>query len=206
MHCMRLPGNKWHARKHPYRTLPCNALRVWRKIHLRIDEQTLEVRALYCPAGDLHCKSAERGDHWEPYRRCTGPARPAQPDPGRRGDRQRHCAPSRDIASRCPAGQWTAPMIPASAMMLSLTAAPAPSSRPARKRSRGRPSPLVQSPETRHCAPQNISAVRSGETGADTTAEAASRLTLSGSCDAKPCRAVDALHETSGAAPHGAGL
>jgi hypothetical protein len=93
-------------------------------------------------------------------------------------------APSRDIASRCPAGQWTAPMIPGSAMMLSLTAAPARSSRPARTRSRGRPSPLVQSPETRHCAPQNISAVRSGETGADTTAEAASRRTLSGSCDA----------------------
>jgi hypothetical protein len=38
---MRLPGNKWNARKHggPKR-------RVWRKIHLGIDEETLEVRAV----------------------------------------------------------------------------------------------------------------------------------------------------------------
>jgi transposase len=36
-----LPGNKWHARKHggPKR-------RMWRKIHLGIDEQTLEIRAV----------------------------------------------------------------------------------------------------------------------------------------------------------------
>lgn len=41
MLCMRLSGNKWHARKHggPKR-------RVWRKIHLGIDEETLEVRAV----------------------------------------------------------------------------------------------------------------------------------------------------------------
>jgi hypothetical protein len=90
MHCMRLPGNKWHARKHPYRTLPCNALRGWRKIDLGIDEQTLEVRAVHCPAGDLHGKSAERGNHWEPYRRRAGSARSAQPDPSRRRDCKRH--------------------------------------------------------------------------------------------------------------------
>jgi hypothetical protein len=49
-----------HARKHggPKR-------RVWRKIHLGIDEETLEVRAVHCPAGDLHGKSAGRG-----YRAC----------------------------------------------------------------------------------------------------------------------------------------
>jgi hypothetical protein len=77
--------DKWYARKHggPKRW-------VWRKIHLGIDEETLEVRAVHCPAGDLHRKSAGRGDHREPYRRCTNPARPAEPDPGRRGDRQRH--------------------------------------------------------------------------------------------------------------------
>ena len=41
MLCNRLPGKKWHARKHggPKR-------RLWRKIHLGIDEQTLEVRAI----------------------------------------------------------------------------------------------------------------------------------------------------------------
>ena len=54
---------EWNARKHggPKR-------RVWRKIHLGIDEETLEVRAVHCPAGDLHGKSAERGDHREPHR------------------------------------------------------------------------------------------------------------------------------------------
>jgi hypothetical protein len=38
---MRLSGNKWHARKHggPKR-------RVWRKIHIGLDEQTLEIRAI----------------------------------------------------------------------------------------------------------------------------------------------------------------
>jgi hypothetical protein len=108
---MRLPGNKWHARKHPSHTckhvlpgsgrsqtarpltdraLNGNAPRGWRKIHLGIDEQTLEVRAVHCPAGDLHGKSAERGDHREPHRRRAGSALSAQPDPSRRRDRKRH--------------------------------------------------------------------------------------------------------------------
>ncbi len=49
---------EWNARKHggPKR-------RIWRKIHIGIDEETLEIRAVHCPAGDLHCKSAERGSH-----------------------------------------------------------------------------------------------------------------------------------------------
>ncbi|RAK11275.1 hypothetical protein ATI53_105133, partial [Salipiger aestuarii] len=52
---------EWHARKHG------GAKRcLWRKIHLGIDEKTLEVRAVHCPAGDLHGKSAERGDYRDP--------------------------------------------------------------------------------------------------------------------------------------------
>jgi hypothetical protein len=64
---MRLPGNKWNARKYPSHTckhvlpgsgrsqtarpltdgaLHGNVPRGWRKIHLGIDEQTLEVRAV----------------------------------------------------------------------------------------------------------------------------------------------------------------
>ena len=41
MLCNRLPGNKWNARKHssPKR-------RIWRKIHIGVDEETLEVRAV----------------------------------------------------------------------------------------------------------------------------------------------------------------
>ena len=39
---------EWNASKHggPKQ-------RVWRKIHLGIDEQTLEIRAVHCPAGML---------------------------------------------------------------------------------------------------------------------------------------------------------
>ena len=55
------------------------------------------------------------------------------------------------------------------------TAAPMPSSRPARTRSPGRRSPLEPWHETRPCARRNTWAARSGDDGADTTAEAASR-------------------------------
>jgi len=82
--------------------------------------------------------------------------------------------PSRDIATQCPAGQWTAPGSRSrechDAIADRGARAVIP---PARTRSRGRPSPLVRSPETRPCGRQNISVVRSGETGADTTDEAA---------------------------------
>jgi len=143
---------EWHARKHggPKR-------RVWRKIHLGIDEQTLEIRAVEVTGSHI-------GD--APVLPDLLSQIPAGEEIGS------VTAPSRQIAAQSPAGQWTAPMIPASAMMRSPTAAPTPSSRPARTRSRGRPSPLVQSPETRPCGRRNISAVRSGETGADTTDEA----------------------------------
>ena len=97
---------EWHARKHggPKR-------RVWRKIHLGIDEETLEM----------------------------------------------------------------APMTPANATTPLPTAAPTPSSRPARTPSHGRPSPSARSLETKPCAPPNTSAEPSGDDGADTTAEAASK-------------------------------
>jgi hypothetical protein len=38
---MRLSGNKWNARKHGG-----SKRRIWRKIHIGIDEKTLEVRAV----------------------------------------------------------------------------------------------------------------------------------------------------------------
>ena len=38
---MRLSGNKWNARKHGGAKR-----RIWRKIHIGIDEETLEVRAV----------------------------------------------------------------------------------------------------------------------------------------------------------------
>jgi hypothetical protein len=153
---------EWHARKHggPKR-------RVWRKIHLGIDEETLEIRVVEVTGSHI-------GD--APVLPNLLSQIPAGEEIGS------VTAPSRQIASQSPAGQWTAPMIGVSAMMRSLTAAPTPSYRPARTRRRGRPSPLVLSPETRPCGRRNISAVRSGETGADTTDEAVQKRNLSGSC------------------------
>ncbi len=129
---------EWHARKHggPKR-------RVWRKIHLGIDEQTLEVRAVEITGSHI-------GD---------APVLP-------------------DLLSQIPAGEEIGSVTADGAYDTRkchdaiADRAPTPSSRPARTRSRGRPSPLVQSPETRPCGRRNISAVRSGETGADTTDEA----------------------------------
>lgn len=89
------------------------------------------------------------------------------------------CSARSRQARRSAASPLTVPMIPASAMTRSLTAAPTPSYRLARTRSRRRPSPLVLSPETRPCGRRNILAVRSGETGADTTDEAVPKRTLS---------------------------
>jgi hypothetical protein len=68
-----------------------------------------------------------------------------------------------------------APTTRANATMPLLTAAPMPSSRPARMPSHGRPSPLAPSPETRPCAHQSTSVGPFGDDGADTTAEAASK-------------------------------
>lgn len=132
---------EWYARKHsgPKR-------RVLRKIHLGIEEETLEIRAVEIT-----------GSH-------VGDA-PVPPD----------------LLSQFPADQRSAasrPMAPttlASATMRSLTAAPMPSSRRARTPMRGRPSPQELRLETRPCAQRNTLAGPSGDDGADTTAEAASR-------------------------------
>lgn len=84
---------EWHSRKHggPKR-------RVWRKIHLGIDEQTLEVRAVEITGSHI-------GDA------------PVLPDT---------CSARSRHAQRSAASSLTVPMIPASAMMRSLTAVPTP--------------------------------------------------------------------------------
>ncbi len=74
---------EWHARKHGGAKR-----RVWREIHLGIDEQTLEIRAVEITGshiGDVEPVSATGSS--EPAR---GAARSARPDPGGSGDRQRH--------------------------------------------------------------------------------------------------------------------
>ena len=129
---------EWHARKHggPKR-------RVWRKNHLGIDEETLEILAVEITGSHI-------GD---------APVLP-------------------DLLSQISAGEEIGSVTADGAydtrkcMARSLNAALTPSYRPVRTRSRGRPSPLVLSPGMRPCGRRNISAGRSGETGADTTDEA----------------------------------
>jgi hypothetical protein len=187
---MRLQGNKWNARKYSSHTckhvlpgsgrsqtarpptdraLHRNVPKGWRKIHLGIDEQTLEVRAVEITGSHI-------GDA------------PVLPDLLSQIPADEEIAsvtaPSRDIASRCPAGQWTVPTTHASATTQLPTAVRMPSSRPAKTPNLGRPSPQVRWPKTRPFELRNTLAARSGETGADTTAKAAPRRTLSGSCDA----------------------
>ena len=129
---------EWHARKHggPKR-------RVWRKIHLGIDEETLEIRAVEIT-----------GSHIGDARCC--------PTCSARSRRTRRSA----------ASPQTVPMTRANATTPLPTAAQMPSSRLARMRRHGRPSPPEPWHETKPCAPRNISAARSGDDGADTTAGA----------------------------------
>lgn len=74
---------EWNARKHGG-----TKRRVWRKIHIGIDEKSLEIRAAEFTTSDV-------GDV-EPVN-ATGSSEPARhaarvvgPDPARPGDRQRH--------------------------------------------------------------------------------------------------------------------
>ena len=128
---------EWHARKHggPKR-------RVWRKIHLGIDEETLEVRAVEITGSHI-------GDA------------PVLPGATR-------CYPTCSARSRRTSGSAaslpTVPTTHVNVKTLLPTVAPMPSSRPARTRSLGRPSPPGRSPlssdqwrtkarrETRPCA------------------------------------------------------
>ena len=74
---------EWNARKHGGAKR-----RVWRKIHIGIDEKTLEIRAAEfttSDVGDVEPVSATGSS--EPARDA---ARTARPDPTRSGDRQRH--------------------------------------------------------------------------------------------------------------------
>lgn len=132
---------EWHARKHggPKR-------RVWRKIHLGIDEETLEIRAV------------------EITGRHIGDA-PVLPD------LLGQIPADQEIGSVTADG----PTTHANATMPSLTATPIPSSRPARTRSPGRRSPREPWRETRPCARRNTWVAHPGDDGADTTAGAASR-------------------------------
>jgi hypothetical protein len=77
---------EWYARKHggPKR-------RVWRKIHLGIDEETLEVRAVEITGNHIGPSRQISFRNRLPGYGCAGVTRLAQPDPGVRADQQCHC-------------------------------------------------------------------------------------------------------------------
>ena len=132
---------EWHARKHGG-----SKRRVWRKIHLAIDEHTLEVRAIEVTSsdvGDAPCCLD-----------CWTRSLPLSPSPA---------SPPMGLT------------IPASAMMSSPSVVPMPSYRRAGTPSRGRRTRLERSPATRLCVHQDASAEPSGDDGADTIAEVAPR-------------------------------
>src|SRR6056297_2854382 len=144
---------EWHARKHggPER-------RIWRKIHLGIDEETLDVRAVEIIGSHI-------GD---------APVL---------ADLLRQIPENEKIGSVTADGATTR----ASATMRLQTAVPmrsdtlsnlwrsCPHSRPAGTRSPGRPSPPGPWRAMKPCGRPGISAALFGDDGADTTAGAASR-------------------------------
>lgn len=132
---------EWHARKHGGRKR-----RIWRKIHLGIDEDTLEIRAVEIT-----------GSHF-------GDA-PILPDLLDQIPEDQDSVASRLMA----------PTRRASATMRLQIAVPMPSSRHARTQSPGRRKPLEPSLATRPCGRPIISGAPYGDDGVDTTAEAASR-------------------------------
>ena len=83
--------------------------------------------------------------------------------------------PSLTVCRRTVDGQRTGPATPASAMTPSLIAGLLLSSRHARMQSHGRLSQQVLSRATRPCGRRDTWAARSGDDGADTTVEAASK-------------------------------
>ena len=92
-------------------------LRIWRKIHIGIDEETLEVRAVGITGSNIGDAPMlpELLDQIPPDQKIGSVT-----------------APSRQIASQSPAGQWMEPMTHASAMRSSRCETQRPSSRPAR--------------------------------------------------------------------------
>ena len=123
--------------------------RVWRKIHIGIDEKTLEIRAAELTTSDVgDVEPASATGSSEPARDV---ARASRPDPTRSGNRQRHCR-------RCLRH-------PPRAMKPSPHAGPQPSSSRARTPSRGSPTLPARSRATRPCVHPNASAGRSGDDG-----------------------------------------
>ena len=133
---------EWNARKHGG-----SKRRIWRKIHMGIDEETSEVRA-------VEVTTSHVGD---------APMLPELLDQIPR---------DQDIGSVTADGAYDTP----NAMTLLPTVVLTPSFHPARMPSLGSPGVLEPSPETKRSTHHDTWAVPSGDGGVDTTPEAELRL------------------------------
>ena len=172
-----LGDGEWQARKHGVQ-----GRRQWRKVHLAMDTATSDIRAV----------------EFTPSSYGDSPILPellAQiPEDQQIGT---VTAPSRQIASQSPAGQWTVPTTPAAAILRLSTGKPHPSFPSGRMGAPGKRIARRQELATRRCVPRRISAGRSGRTGPDTTRGAASRRR----CDASRHSANASPQETPTARP-----
>ena len=132
---------EWNARKHGG-----SKRRIWRKIHIGIDEETLEVRAVEVTTSNV-------GD---------APMLP---------ELLAQIPSAQDIGLVTADG----PTTPENVMMRLQRVALMPSYRRARTPNRGSPRAQAPLPETRRSMPRDTWAAPSGDDGADTTAGAASR-------------------------------
>ena len=147
---------EWNARKHGG-----TKRRVWHKIHIGIDEQTLEIRAAELTTSDVGDAPMlpELLDQIPPEQEIASVTADGAFD-------TRKC--HRFGAYAAPSGA-TVPCAPSPHVGLR------PSYHPARTPSRGSPTRRGRSHETKPCAHQNASAGRSGDDGAAITDEAASK-------------------------------
>jgi hypothetical protein len=178
----------WNARKHGGTKRPsprflepvAKSWLDWRKIHIGIDEKSLEIRAAEFTTGGI-------GD---------APMLPEVLD---------RIPPDQEIATGEPSRTPMVPSTPASVTTPSPPEGPprsgtlsdqwrsCPHSRPARTPGPGSPTPPVPSHDTKSCGRRNASVEPSGDDGADTTAGAAQKP----GCTASSCRGNVRSRETS---------
>ena len=153
MLCMRLPGEKWRARKHGVQ-----GRRQWRKVHLAMDTATSDIRAV----------------EFTPSREGDSPVLPDLlgqiPEDEDIGT---VTAPSRQHPSDAPAGQWMAPAIPAAATAPSSHVAARQSYRSEGTVGLGKRTARLPRRATKPCAPRVTTVGHSGSGGPDTTPAAA---------------------------------
>ena len=151
--------------------------------------------------------------HWKSGRRSSPPATSAMLPccrnfwiRSRPISRSPASPPPLTVCRQTVAGQRTVLSTPASATMPSPPEVPPPSFRPARTPNHGSPTPQEQSPATKPCAHHAASAGRFGDPSRQHPVDAPAGQWMERLSPPKPRRNKDALCQTAGSVPHGAGL